>query len=307
MGVAVSVIVPVYNAQEWIEECVRSVSGQTFRNFELLLVDDGSRDRSGELCDLCAASEPRARVIHTPNGGVTAARACGLREAQGEWICFLDADDTLPMSALQDLYEAANGVDIVVGGFDGNVIGENERMVTVDEYREGMLVGTNPALPLSLCGKLYHRRLFEGHGIFDIPRRIVKGEDMMANLRLAFVNERPVRVIGKCVYMYRQHPMSCIHKFVPTIEYETEFHDLLWQYVPDSERSRYMPLWIKSRLKALKHVARSAGHDLSWTAGRFVADLKAHIESIGYRLPLRYRILLYHPSPVLLRLFFGVK
>ena len=84
MGVAVSVIVPVYNAQEWIEECVRSVSGQTFRNFELLLVDDGSRDRSGELCDLCAASEPRARVIHTPNGGVTAARACGLREAQGE-------------------------------------------------------------------------------------------------------------------------------------------------------------------------------------------------------------------------------
>lgn len=109
----ISVIVPVYNAERWLRRCVDSILGQTFADFELLLVDDGSTDASGAICDEYVASDPRVHVFHKPNGGVSSARNVGLDNAQGKWISFIDADDWIYPEMLQILSKASVDNEIV--------------------------------------------------------------------------------------------------------------------------------------------------------------------------------------------------
>ena len=90
---SISVIVPVYQAEAYLQGCIESVKSQTFTDWELLLIDDGSRDGSPAICDRSAAEDPRIRAFHKPNGGVSTARNLGLQEARGEYIAFLDSDD----------------------------------------------------------------------------------------------------------------------------------------------------------------------------------------------------------------------
>ncbi|MCI2058576.1 MAG: glycosyltransferase [Oscillibacter sp.] len=101
----ISVIVPVYNGEKCVEACVKSVQNQTFSDWELLLIDDGSKDSSGAVCDRLAAGDSRIRVFHKPNGGVSSARNLGLSSAAGDWIAFLDADDGYEPQCLQTLWD----------------------------------------------------------------------------------------------------------------------------------------------------------------------------------------------------------
>ena len=89
----VSIIVPLFNAEKFAKRCIESVLMQTFKNYELILIDDGSKDKTGEICDKYAEKDTRIKVIHKNNGGVSSARNTGLDMAKGEWITFLDADD----------------------------------------------------------------------------------------------------------------------------------------------------------------------------------------------------------------------
>ena len=107
----VSVIVPVYNAEDCLERCVHSITRQTYGNLEILLIDDGSPDRSGALCDALAAEDPRIRVIHQENAGSSAARNRGIEAAQGEYLGFVDSDDELLPDMYMRLIEAVRAVD----------------------------------------------------------------------------------------------------------------------------------------------------------------------------------------------------
>lgn len=115
----VSIIVPVFNAESFINRCICSVVSQGYRDFELILVNDGSTDHSGDLCDAYMRDDARIRVIHRRNGGPSAARNAGLRLAQGEFLYFLDADDEMTPDALNVLLELAReqNVNCVIGGF----------------------------------------------------------------------------------------------------------------------------------------------------------------------------------------------
>ena len=97
----ISVIVPVYNILDCLERCVNSICGQTWKNLEILLVDDGSTDGTGKLCDLLAEKDDRIRVFHKPNGGSSSARNLGISMAKGKWIGFVDSDDWLDTDALK--------------------------------------------------------------------------------------------------------------------------------------------------------------------------------------------------------------
>lgn len=96
----ISVIVPVYNTENYLHRCIDSILAQTFTDFELLLINDGSKDHSGKICDDYAEKDNRVRVFHKPNGGVSSARNMGLDNAQGEWISFVDSDDIVTNNAL---------------------------------------------------------------------------------------------------------------------------------------------------------------------------------------------------------------
>lgn len=109
----ISIIVPVYNAEKYIRRCVDSILKQTFTDFELLLVDDGSIDKSGEICDQYAISDDRINVVHKENCGVSSARNIGLSHARGEWVSFIDSDDWIENDYLE-IQTNSPGVDFVI-------------------------------------------------------------------------------------------------------------------------------------------------------------------------------------------------
>ena len=117
----VSVIVPVYKAEKYLRKCVDSILAQTFRDFEVLLVDDGSPDKSGEICDEYARKDPRVRVFHKENGGVSSARNKGIDEARGGWLVFIDSDDWITVDYLEGLAaHAKEGALYVCKGYYSN-------------------------------------------------------------------------------------------------------------------------------------------------------------------------------------------
>ena len=152
MSPSISIIVPVYKAEAYLHRCVDSLLAQTFTDFEVLLIDDGSPDRSGEICDAYAKKDARVRVFHQPNGGVSVARAGGVKYANGEWITFVDADDYLPQKSLQTMHLLVEkyDTDLVVGATLNDkrmkTIGDE---LTVADYRKLLIEEKITASPFA--------------------------------------------------------------------------------------------------------------------------------------------------------------
>ena len=114
---SISIIIPVYNVEPYIEKCLESVLDQTYKEFECILVNDGSTDKSGQICDRFAAIDSRIRIIHKKNGGLVSARKTGLKEASGQFIGCVDPDDWIEKDYFENLIKAQQetGADIVAG------------------------------------------------------------------------------------------------------------------------------------------------------------------------------------------------
>lgn len=125
----ISIIIPVYNAEEYLDRCLESVLDQSFTSFEVILVDDGSTDSSPLICDRYSATDPRFRTVHKENGGVSTARNAGMDLAKGEYLMFLDSDDALLPDALERMMEDVAGEDIVFGGYAAFIGGVPEKEV----------------------------------------------------------------------------------------------------------------------------------------------------------------------------------
>lgn len=146
-----SVIIPVYNVEEYLPSCLASILTQSYRDLEILLIDDGSTDKSGRICNQYAGIDSRVRVIHIPNGGVSAARNLGIRHAKGEWLTFVDADDLIPEDTFAKYVHIAESenVDIVMASmrFDLN-----------DEGTESLIATVSPLVCRSKKGEEYIRK-----------------------------------------------------------------------------------------------------------------------------------------------------
>lgn len=198
----VSVVIPVFNAASYLPACLESVLGQSFRDFELVVFNDGSTDGSAAVCDSFAAADPRVKVVHSENVGVGMARAEGVRRSTGEWVMFVDADDELPATAMEILLAVSEGCDIVAGAtvdHRGRIMRHyRDRMITGVQWVRGMIDST--ILP-SPWAKLFRRSLLDEH-VFDYPREFYRGEDMAANIRIALKCKR-IRMIPDVVYTYK--------------------------------------------------------------------------------------------------------
>lgn len=169
----ISIIVPIYNVERYLDECVNSIVRQTYTNLEILLVDDGSPDQCPKLCDDWALKDQRIRVIHKVNGGLSDARNAGLDAARGEYIMFVDSDDFLDTSTVEELYslQIQTDADVVCGGFyryknDQRIEIYNEDIksdvvtYTGVEQLNNML---NIKVDCSSCGKLYKSNVIDIH------------------------------------------------------------------------------------------------------------------------------------------------
>lgn len=132
--VLVSVIIPIYNVEAFLEECIESVINQSYKNIEILLVDDGSTDKSSDICDLYANKDKRVKVIHKKNGGVSDARNVGFANCVGRYVYFLDGDDYIENNAIENLLEFAINKDLEIVLFDAKIINENGEVSDSTRY-----------------------------------------------------------------------------------------------------------------------------------------------------------------------------
>lgn len=235
----ISVIVPVYRAEKYIESCVGSILAQTYRDFELILVEDGSPDRSGEICDMLAQSDNRIRVLHKENGGAATARNAGLNLARGEYIAFVDGDDLLHPQYLEYLLALLKktGADTAMCYYDF-FRKEGEFYREVLSGKEGYVLESGPEMLMefskhcrkvsliSLCMKLYKREIFDG---FRIPEGFTE-EDSMA---LPHILERSKKIVRSKLplYHWRITPGSVTRSgltakslsYIEVSRYQTEF------------------------------------------------------------------------------------
>ncbi len=179
----VTIIVPVYNTEAYLDACMESLVGQTFPDIEILCVDDGSRDSSGAMLDAWAAKDARVRVIHQANAGVSHARNVALDNARGEWVLFVDSDDFVDLNTCEKLLNIAtrDQADIVVfGGVSFPSVGwidgcfdTHEATYRNDSFRA--LFGEPGSHPL-MCNKMYRRSLLDDNGL-RFNERLTLGED----------------------------------------------------------------------------------------------------------------------------------
>ena len=198
----VSIIVPVYNAEKYIDNCVTSVVNQTYSKWELLLIDDGSFDSSGMICDNYSRLNSRIRVVHQKNLGVSAARNRGIECAEGEYIAFLDVDDALPQESLKTLVNSLidNNADVAMGITCGEKW-ENHSGVEIWKGEDGIQYSfMDDPYTCAAWGKLYRRELI-GETRFD--RKIKINEDSLFVFQI--MCKKPVCVcVNKEIYQYIQ-------------------------------------------------------------------------------------------------------
>lgn len=275
----IGVIVPVYKVEKYIAKCIESILAQTYSNFRLILVDDGTPDNAGKICDEYAKKDSRITIIHQENAGVTRARARGVQEGKDcEFITFVDGDDTLPIEAIQDLLLVMeNGFDIVITDnvLDYPTIEGNS--ITATKFQEMLICEKVSSAP---WGKLFRKELFNDF-VFEIPRKIIMGEDLIMNLRLAHHCKKKIGVIHKQVYNYNMHLENVSHNFKDSAEHEYLFYSNIRFLLPRHSNhiiarslkkwrcqfgySYKKPLWFDSKIhKALKEDIKQYNYNIDY-------------------------------------------
>lgn len=184
----ISVIVAVYKAEAYLHRCVDSLLAQTFQDFEILLIDDGSPDNSGKICDDYAKQDFRIHVFHKENGGVASARQCGIDHAKGEYTTHVDPDDWVEPTMLEDLYKKAKEVDadMIWGDFyfeyKDETKYEKQQPSSLDVKNVLLDIFINK-LRISLCGRLMRTSYYKNNYIF-FPLDIKYGEDNCVLIKL---------------------------------------------------------------------------------------------------------------------------
>ena len=206
----ISVIIPVYNTEKYLHRCIDSILAQTFTDYELLLINDGSKDNSGTICDEYAKKDSRIRVVHKENGGVSSARNMGLDNAKGEWICFIDSDDWVEKEYLKVLYQDGK-YDYVTcywkvlncKTYQSN-IPTSKAHIGVANIKQFIEENIH-RLSFPVC-RLYKKNIIEKHTIrFD--KRISFCEDALFNI-LYLGNIKSVRQTNDVLYNYEKHEAS---------------------------------------------------------------------------------------------------
>ena len=234
----VSVIVPVYNVEKYLARCVDSILNQTFNDFELILVDDGSPDNSGKICDEYAERDSRVKVIHKQNGGVSSARNLGIKTSIGEFITFIDSDDWIEPKMFEQLYNASENCDIIFCGFTSYSL----RKTTTDVLPAAIVdnrqladfyVNNNTG---SLCfstvwAKFYRTEIIKNNNLY-FDAGIPSGEDTIFNLIACRYCQKAAFVEASLYNYERRNVGSATRKyFYKMYEYKIAIYEAINQWL----------------------------------------------------------------------------
>lgn len=210
----ISVIVPIYNIGKFVEKCIETIANQTYKNLEIILVDDGSTDKSGKICDKWKEKDNRIKVIHKKNEGVSIARNTGIKEANGAYFFFVDGDDYIDLDIIENLYRSLkeNNTQIAISGHYHTTYSEkvklysNQNFVSEPEETMKRLLRFDDIYPV-IWGKLYKREIFEQ---IEFPPGKINEDAAVVYLLLDRAEK--VSHIDKAGYYYVQREKSIVHE-----------------------------------------------------------------------------------------------
>ena len=216
----VSVIIPVYNVEKYLPRCIRSVVEQTYKNLEIILVDDGTKDNSGVMCDEYASQDSRITVIHKQNGGLSSARNAGIEIATGNAVFLLDSDDYIAVDCIEKLVTLIEEYDADISIIQMKYIPENVNNECADNENEKVYVmNSEKAIEESLYQKLYTccapAKLYKRNAIGNIRFPLGRISEDLATCHLFLNNVNKIVYSSYYGYYYRQHESSIMHVFNP--------------------------------------------------------------------------------------------
>ena len=289
----IGVIVPVYKVEKYIAECIDSILAQTYTNFRLILVDDGTPDNAGQICDEYAKKDSRITVIHQENAGVTRARARGVEEADDcEFITFVDGDDMLSQTALEEYHSLmTEDIDIVL---NTTYYTENEVRKPISPFynfegkRENIrvfrskMISTKGGMP---WGRLFRRNIITKN-VFDIPREVFYGEDAIMNCRIAFNTDKDFAIIDKPLYFYRQENDGVCKHFSYNHKYEDLLREYIFKSIPEKELYNHYNDYVWRRLWLWKGLFNKSIKRPEWYNTDFhktlIEDVQKTEQNLGY-------------------------
>jgi glycosyltransferase involved in cell wall biosynthesis len=284
----VSIIVPVYNTAEYVEECIQSILSQSYKNTELILVNDGSTDESGEICK---KYEHLQNVIYIENAhqGVVEARKQGVEKASGEWVMFVDSDDLLLDDAICKMVAFSDGCNIVIGRHHDNMFLLNAPdRYCWDEYL--YILYSHTGIWASPWGKLFRKKI-----INDSPLaffyKIERSEDFLMNIAIAFNNRLEVGVCKDEIYFYRKRPSSTIRTNLFSCDYCYHLCNIADSIVKEAfPPSKFITGGISMRLYYYRRILKE--HDYQGYGRHPLARQTIYLMNKARILNLKDRILL---------------
>ena len=225
-----SIIIPVYKVEKYLKQCIDSILAQTYEDFELILIDDGSPDNCPEICDEYALKDARIKAIHQKNSGAIAARKEGLKHASGEYICFVDSDDYIDKHYLETFASIIQTYNTDVSIIDCMRFNDSAETLLQNYADEGLYVGEKlndikkeliysskmknmnlGVITFAHWNKCYKKDLIKKH-FNDLPEDIILGEDMAITMPLIF-NSESIYISKYVGYYYRDNPTSLVNSF----------------------------------------------------------------------------------------------
>ena len=300
----VSIIVPVYNTEQYLEQCVASITAQTLRDIEIILVDDGSKEPCAQMCDALAESDPRIKVVHKVNGGLGFARNSGIEAASGDYVGFVDSDDYIMPTMYESLWQAAdkNAADLAISGIcfvDGNTFGKSgeysektyfdEETVFENDGMKTLLLGVVGALPqepddsrfgVSVCKNIFKRSLIEKKNIAFFSERQVISEDTVFMVDFIKHADKAVGIPG-AFYCYRRNDASLsksyrVDRFDKTMIFLDVLEEHLKEILPKEEYGLYLDRLVQGYARISCSQEIMYAHD----QGKPYADLRGRLRMI---------------------------
>lgn len=320
----VSVIVAIYNVEQYLQQCITSLLNQTYKKLELILVDDGSLDRSGIICDEYAALDNRIKVIHKKNQGLGLARNSGLDMAKGVYVLYVDSDDWLAEDMIEKMVSAAKkrDADFVVCGFvrvneNGFVISRHECVQKEEVYNKENII-TRVLYPIlgaesyskndiqrEMCvwTNLYKRSIIEEHKIRFVNEREFLSEDLFYNINY-IMNIQKAVFLPDCFYYYRKNMVSLTNMYRPE-----RFQLLCHLYISECELLKKYGIFTKTErrvqrtfLMKTRNIIRilvNSQSETTWIRFQALKDmLRADIlQQVLWNYPIEdYKISLFIPA-----------
>ena len=306
MKPVVSVIIPAYNVEKYIEKCIQSVLMQSYRQLQIIIINDGSQDSTGEIVERYAAQNPNIIYIDKENGGVANARNDGVKVATGEYLLFVDSDDYISETYIENMVRAAmdNESELVISGY--TLVHQDERRIkeiVPDEY----VPGEREEWAYRICstwGRLYKRFFWEMNNLAFLQEDGARAEDVPIAM-YANAMARNICVIPEPGYYYRQHDEAAMHKSGGYFRFPYEAFEMMYPGILKNGCINSLEFFLLGTVKLFAHfdfvIYRNAPKEERVVFKRFVSDFLSE-NTLTYqiwkekrrslRFPLLHKILM---------------